>query len=93
MRLGNPKKSGIGLSTLQRAVITFSAIRAFERGGVEANVLGVEGNGVEPKEVTYSKSNVGRSSAERGREHLAGALAEFPNLPVVIHDTACYRRP
>jgi ADP-Ribosyltransferase in polyvalent proteins len=54
VRLGNPGKSGIGISTLQRAVITHSAIEAFARGETEADVLGAPNRGVVPAGVTYS---------------------------------------
>ena len=35
---GNPAKSGVGLSTLQRAIITNSAIQSFQRGDTEGTL-------------------------------------------------------
>lgn len=39
---GNPSKSGVGVSTLQRAVITSSAIEAFQRGNTEGSLSPAE---------------------------------------------------
>jgi|GEM_PF-4502481 len=54
VRMSNPKESGIGISTSQRAIITDSAIRAFERGGTSANVLEAARSGVDPAHIPYS---------------------------------------
>ena len=55
VRVGNPAQSGVGLSTLQRAVITHSAIEAFARGETETNVLGAAERGVVPAGVLYAQ--------------------------------------
>jgi hypothetical protein len=44
--LGNPGESGVGISTLQRAVITLSALRAFEGHASPVNVLEAAQRGV-----------------------------------------------
>lgn len=54
MSLGDPGRSGIGLSTLQRAVITQSALRAFERGETSQSLLGAQDAGVAPTSLSYS---------------------------------------
>ena len=47
-----PKTSGIGLSTLQRAIITSSAIEAFQRGETESVVSQIEERGSLPDRLT-----------------------------------------
>jgi hypothetical protein len=55
VRLGNPKESGIGLSTLQRAIITNSAIRAFARGETTGSFLESARQGVVlPAPIVYA---------------------------------------
>ena len=54
VRLGDPEESGIGLATLQRAIITQSAIRAFERGISTESILDAPGRGIVPGSVVYS---------------------------------------
>lgn len=61
--LGDPEKSGIGLSTLQRAVITQSAIRAFERGETSQSLLGAQDAGVAPAGVSYAITTADRLEA------------------------------
>ena len=41
----NPSESGIGISTLQRAIITRSAIEAFQRGETESVISAIEDRG------------------------------------------------
>jgi len=48
LQLGDPEKSGIGLSTLQRAIITNSAIRSFARGEATGSFLESTRRGVAP---------------------------------------------
>lgn len=48
---GNPRKSGVGMATLQRAVIASSAIRAFEKGQAPQRVLDAAGSGIQ---INYS---------------------------------------
>ena len=61
--LGDPGRSGIGLSTLQRAVITQSALRAFERGETSQSLLGAQDARVAPVGLSYARP--GQRSAVR----------------------------
>lgn len=70
VKRGDPEKSGIGFSTLQRAVITASAIEAFQRGSSETIVESAESNlPGSLRGVTYS---IGR--ADRDLRRLVGAV-------------------
>lgn len=84
VRLGNPSKSGIGLSTLQRAVITHSAIRAFERGETANDVLETEIGGVVPPGVTYSLGSVGVLEQIAAAQE-ARAAARGPKAKLEMH--------
>lgn len=56
---GDPTNSGVGLSTLQRAVTTLSALERFERGRTAGSLHGVANGGVFPRRLKgtlYSKS-------------------------------------
>jgi hypothetical protein len=85
VRLGDPAKSGIGLSTLQRAIITHSAIRAFERGETAGNVLEAAGSGVEPPGVSYSISKAGENRVEKAME---AHLRRSPDARLAIYEAA-----
>jgi hypothetical protein len=54
VRLGNPRISGVGISTLQRGIITRSALQEYERGRTQAEILGLARPGLIPEGITYS---------------------------------------
>ena len=85
VRVGDPAKSGIGLSTLQRAIITNSAIRVFERGGIEGDVLETAGSGVAPIGVTYS---IGKEGADRVQAALDNRLNRNPAARLALYQRA-----
>ena len=49
---GNPSQSGIGVSTLERAVITRSALEAFQRGEAQSVISQIKGRGTPPERLT-----------------------------------------
>lgn len=80
VQLGDPGRSGIGVSTLQRAVITGSAVRSFERQGAQAVVLGAAQRRVAPARILYSQAaaiarTTRQASPESGRVLFAQILA------------------
>jgi hypothetical protein len=75
VRLGNPGQSGIGVATLQRAVITQSALQAFKRGEAAQSLLDVGESGVAPGSVLYSLAPTGTTAAARDAEYMAAVEA------------------
>ena len=62
VRLGNPKESGIGLATLQRAVITNTALQESGGGESQSRVLELSSRVQPLNQVAYSPAGAPRVS-------------------------------